>query len=540
MTDSKDIHADRGSVAAGTISDSVIKIINQYNSKLSKADISQIEAHYLKRLMDDCASLEWLRLVRKQDEQADSLGLDTVYTALMTVPSAPEGRLSGSDQSDDPVHFREEKTAEQVAVLDVLNQPESRKLVLTGDPGSGKSAFINYLALCLTGERLGDASANLTVLTEPLPDDEGNPQSMRQRWDHGALIPLRIILRDFSASVYFPGERDSADVGHLMDFLAADLKTKDCSEYLEILKARMRSGEVLVMFDGLDEVPQAGERRQRLLACIEGFVRSYADCRILVTCRPYAYQDKQWQLPGFKQVRLAAFGQGQIIHFIRRWYSNLTELDTATAENRVEKLQRAILSRESLLELAKRPLLLSLISYLHGYRHELPDQRADLYKRLLELLIDEWDKARFKTEDADAARVREQYSLAEYLQIGQDNIRLVLERLAFKAHASQDAQQRGTADIAAKDLIFELSEAARETGKQPDPYVLRDYLRDRVGVLYQRGGETERDAIYTFPHRSFQEYLAAAYFRRAEDYLFDFFEKTNFKALSQLIVENDL
>nr|CAA6812010.1 MAG: Unknown protein [uncultured Thiotrichaceae bacterium] len=428
---------------------------------------------------------------------------------------------------------------DQLSALSVLNQ--HNKLVLTGDPGSGKSAFVNYLALCMAGEYLGDPHANINLLTAPVADDDGNPETeeievegseetekreVRQPWDHGAKIPLRIILRDFSASEYFPDTNDTADVCQVMSFIEAQLQSIECADYFEVLKAKLRLGDVLVMFDGLDEVPQAGDRRKRLLACIEGFTKSYSDCWILVTCRPYAYQDKQWRLEDFADTRLAEFGRGQIIRFIQRWYDNAPDLEQHSAQQRAEKLQQAILGRDALTELAKRPLLLSLIAYLHANRHDLPERRADLYERLLELLIDEWEKARFKADDEESARERDQSSLAEFLQIGQDTIRLVLERLAFKAHAAQGAGQTGTADISAKDLIFELSKAAKEKNKQIKEWELCEYLRDRVGILYQRGGATEYDAVYTFPHRSFQEFLAASYFRRDEDGLFDYFQAT--------------
>ncbi len=302
-------------------------------------------------------------------------------------------------------------------------------------------------------------------------------------------------------------------ISHLQD---------NCLEaYRPILDARLRTGEALVMFDGLDEVPQAGERRKRLIACLDAFVKTFASVRFLVTCRPYAYDKPEWKLARFAETHLAAFTDGQMIRFIQRWYGSSRDYQGEAAEQRAGKLQTAVLARPSLKKLAARPLLLSLIAYLHANRHELPERRADLYERLLELLIDEWEKARFKAEDAAKAIACEQHSLAEYLQTGQDSIRLVLERLAFAAHAQQDqASAQETADIAAGQLVTELLREGK-AGLDLKPLRLCEYLRDRVGILYQRGGTNEMDAVYTFPHRSFQEYLAAAYLRRDEKALYD-------------------
>ncbi|MGR8932333.1 MAG: TIR domain-containing protein, partial [Gammaproteobacteria bacterium] len=517
------LYAQNGSIVIGKAENTEIHFHNTNQSPKSEveAQAEEYETAYLQRMMSDCAGLEWLRLVRKQDEKTPAVGLDSVYTALMTESLADTEPNTKSKFGESP---------RRLSALEVLNG--NQRLVLTGTPGSGKSAFVNYLALCLSGERLGDTRANLRTLTEPLPDNNGRPQTedeekreVRQPWDHVGLIPVRIILRDFAVSEYFPATDGKADAQRILNFLKADLENKACGGYFQRLEKRIRDGEAMLMFDGLDEVAKAGEKRKRLIACILGFVKSFGKARFLVTCRPFAYEQQDWQLEGFDDAVLAQFERGQMIRFIERWYSGSPDYDSGPAEVRSEKLKAALFQRPALYALAKQPLLLSLIAYLHANRHELPERRADLYERLLELLIDEWEKARFKSEDAEAALRREQHSLAEFLQLGQDTIRLVLERLAFQVHAceprAQDSEPVHTADIAAKDLSHQLLCEAKKAGRERiDALEICEYLRDRVGILYQRGGASDLDAVYTFPHRSFQEYLAAAYLRREEKALF--------------------
>ncbi len=500
------VNSNNGSIATEVMYQCLVQIINNHGNALTATEIKDREQHYLKRLMKDCAGLEWLDQVEQLDGDSTPMTLNAVYTALLT-----------TTQKDNKEQALREKQ-QPFSAVEMLNREQ--RLVITGAPGSGKTALVNFIALCMAGELLLDGLCNLRLLTEPLPVANDKEKTQPQDWQHPALIPLRVVLRDFASSEHFPQTGQQGTALQLCNFIKADLSSKMCGEYVDILKQRLLRGEVLVLFDGLDEVSQAGERRVHLKQCIEDFCKSYGGNRFLVTVRPYAYQQKDWKIREFSQTGLVNFSRGQIRLFIERWYQCRIEIKDSERQHRAEKLKTVILQNSALHELAERPLLLTLMAFLHSNRHDLPERRADLYKHLLDLLIQKWEKARFKVDDVEAAKKCEQHSLAEFLQVGPDAIRQVLERLAYNAHANQTGNAAGTADIAAQDLSHELFKLARDN-QQHDVSVakIHDYLRDRVGILYQRGGEGD-NAVYTFPHRSFQEYLAAAYFHREEKDLF--------------------
>lgn len=102
-----------------------------------------------------------------------------------------------------------------------------------------------------------------------------------------------------------------------------------------------------------------------------------------------------------------------------------------------------------------------------------------------------------------------QENLTELLKVGKDCVRDVLNLLAFRVHQAQP-DLMGTADIAQTDLVEALMQISQSQDLRPARLI--EYLRDRAGLLVPRGVD-----IYTFPHRTFQEYLAACYLTN-EDY----------------------
>jgi len=381
----------------------------------------------------------------------------------------------------------------------------SSRLVLLGPAGSGKSTFARHLALSLAGDLLGKSEASLdrlNALADPLDvsDAEHLP------WPHGALVPIFVELRRLVGSEAFPGEKEEGEAGHLLAYLEDEAVGPEAPRFGPVIRDALGDDGAgcLLILDGLDETPEAERCREPLRQVIGSWTRRFPRCRVLVTSRPYAYDPKSpWRLDGagFEEATLAPFDEEKIGRYVEGWYGLLAQRGQVSAEQAERwsrDLRRQISATRHLQPLAERPLMLGMMADLHaesGGRFR--GGRADLYERSVELLLDRWNEIR---------DVGEGRSVAELLGMELDEIRRALQRLAYQTHRERGGGSEGKGSEITDAELWKVLDQERSRERLVDERRVMDYLHQRSGIVV-----ADSPTQYRFPHRSFQEYLAACH-----------------------------
>lgn len=411
-----------------------------------------------------------------------------------------------------------------------------QRAVLLGPAGSGKSAFASFIAVCLANERLGPKERGLALLGAPSDDLQ-----VADIWPHGALIPLYIELRKFVAdSENFPKPGKQPDASHLIDHLCSKhAKVPLPAGFVAFLREALladdaaggtagRGRGVLLLLDGFDETPLDEATRLQIKRVILAFEQAYPRCRILVTSRPYAYETSaSWRLPEFAVGTLAELSPPLQATFVRSMYAGLAasgSLGTDNASPRSERLVDQVERDQHLQRLARRPLTLALLVCLHASDRLGAGGRAVVYRETIELLFDRWNQVR-RDENQDRQQAEREAGLfRDAAGLDKADMMPVLRELAQQVHASegQGIEPGEQASPIGLKRLLDAMEKARERKAQrerkPEPDRIDhvrafEYLDKRSGILISDG-----DGNFRFPHRSFQEYLAACQFCEDENW----------------------
>ncbi len=397
--------------------------------------------------------------------------LDQVYIPLRTrvdprlhggdepkrtgAPTKPDGRTPEAFGEESDVPFDEAPCLALELGL--------RGLVILGAPGSGKTTLLRHFVLAATEPSEGPARLGLEEGTLPV---------------FVALRRLAEPAAGLEAAVRDAVER--ADPG-------ADAEA--------FSRRLLRRDRLLVLVDGLDEVADASERAA-VSRWLEDAIRRLPASTFVVTSRPTGYRDDSRLAGTFLELRVRDLDEAEARGFVSAWYEAVETqpaLDRDPADGRHRARQSAadlaerIFNPEdprtsSLRQLAANPLMLQILCLVHRDRKHLPEQRVELYRECVQVLLELWRRAKGIPVDLPA---REALKL--------------LQPLAWWLH------REGRKEAELDAILPHLERPLAEIGRPPeDGAKLLAAIRDQSGVLVSLGQQH-----YGFLHLSFQEYLCA-------------------------------
>jgi formylglycine-generating enzyme required for sulfatase activity len=399
-------------------------------------------ARYIKALREETSHFD-VQGLTFGDNRAYRFPIDEFYIPLTT--SSRAGPAGDEDpalsRGIGPGGMRDRPIPLQEAVL------ANRKLLVVGDPGSGKSTFLKRVAFQLCNEYVT-----------------------------GGALPVRIeaaVLTTYVAQQHERrlGPADPASPGWIPVFLGAQCDEKNRGLPAEYFRAQLEAGGCHVLIDGLDETPDEPQR-ERLAKLIREAAAAFDGCRFTVTSRP----EGKVPIAGFEEAPIGDLEPEAIRAFLAKLAKQLYSTDETRERKFREDLEAAVNGRREIRKMTRNPVMLTALAVLQHNNVKLPEKRVDLYGSILEWL----SKQRAKPGRMPAS-----------------DCLLRLRELALAMHNHEKGRQRQvTLAWAGEEL------AGRFANREAAERFLRAEQSDS-GIVVSRGREI------AFWHLTFQEYLAA-------------------------------
>jgi len=319
--------------------------------------------------------------------------------------------------------------------------------MVLGDPGIGKSTFLRKVGL------------------EALKGKQGSYQH--------PLTPVLLELKNFKENEI-----------NIQVLIEEEFKICGFPNVEKNISNKLEKGELLILLDGLDEVPTANVNN--VIEKIKDFVDRYHKNRFILSCRTAA----RTHLQRFTDIEIVEFDDQQLQSFIEHWFSSELDRKNETAKNCWELLQKE--EYKSAKELAHTPLLLTFLCLVYDENQSFPTNRSRLYQDALRILLEKWSAEK---------RLPNRGLVYENLSIEQEEILL-----------SEVAYQNFVADklfLEKREIVKQIKDHLKQNLNAPqhlDGEKVLKTIEIEQGILVERAR-----SVYSFSHLTLQEYLTAQY-----------------------------
>ena len=447
---------------------------------------------YLEWLRDQTATID-IRGLGEGAGRARNFPIEELYIQLTTTGYSAETRYVSPTEYErsfpDAVEERKAMLLEEAL--------EHRRLVIVGDPGSGKTTFLRRIAFemvkgALEGTRpmpepvqasQSRRTGRLTGLWSSLRGGQNTAAASKQP-PFPILIRIADLIHHIDECRAAAGNRacpDREDPAWIGQFLATRNTTFGWGLDRDYFIEKLDSGEAVVMLDGLDEAPER-QRREHASRLFEHATAEYKKSRFVVTTRPQSYLGGAL-LADFHEARIEPLDGDAVYTFLDRWCRGIYPESPLMAQQHRDELAGALRAVPEIRKMTRNPVMLTALAVVHWNEKRIPEQRADLYDSILTWLSRQREKR--------PGREKPERSLMLLAELA----------LAMQSHP-RGRQVRVSAAWAAETLAAHFGPGSETLRTACAAQFLEDEMGDS-GIIVSRGGELQ------FWHLTFQEYLAA-------------------------------
>ncbi len=337
----------------------------------------------------------------------------------------------------------------------------NQRIIILGDPGSGKSTILKHIAY----------------------------EYCSKRSLYSEIIPLYIRCPDYAKKY------ELAYMG-LGEYIIDGLNKKFENIFLDALE----KGRLFLLLDGLDEINNIN-LRHNIIENIYSFLAENNLYKIIITSRKVGYAEARLN-NSFSHYEIINLNHEQIERFVKNWYESIYtshDLD----EDRLGMIDNTfynIVSNRSVMELAKNPLLLTIICLIDYKGISLPQKRVELYDIATATLLDNWVARR---------------GVGNYKKATKDILVELLAPIAYYIHENYDNGLITEKEF--KNLFYESYKAIATSSislisnidLDKQIYDMINYIKSETGFIVEKGIDIKGNSLFGFIHLTFQEYLAS-------------------------------
>lgn len=255
-----------------------------------------------------------------------------------------------------PLYIKSVLSPSQPINAENLLDITSTRIVVLGNPGTGKTTLLKYL-------------------------------SSKSISKHNDMMPFFIRISELMKTS-----------SHLYDYIVSILKlkiTKPCADLITKDESFCRSPKTLILLDGLDEVSTV--EQQEFYSRLNTFLQNFPECKTIISSRFNGYNREHFS--GFEEFQIEQLREIDIENYIWK---------VCNEDDKRNQIWSIVRSDSRLLELSKTPFLLAMICALPSPLGNRAHQRALLFQQCTQYLLRhvDWEAGR-PVVNEDTAKILE-------------------------------------------------------------------------------------------------------------------------------------